>query len=333
MSTVKYRISTVRVIGNSAFYESSAEELRVLMALIELSGEAGNIDELASAARTSAPRCRAALALWEESGIIRPDNGEPTITEEFDQRVLRGEIEEKPAVEVADSIRDENLASMIDECARLMNQPCLSNGDVKDLVGLIVQYNLTPEYVVTLAAHLLGRGCLTVKRLRDEAIKLAGKGYDSVESLEGYISEQESTSGAEWEYRRLFGIYGRNLSAVERKYFKKWSEEFGYSSAIVSEAYDIAVLNTRSGRGDLRYIDSVLTAWYEAGCRTVGDCRAKIEQDRAAKTAEKAAKGSKRASKSTPETPRYGNFDINEAFADAVARSFGEEKNDESEDG
>lgn len=332
MSTVKYRISTAGLIGNPAFYESSAEELRVLMALKELSGEARDIDELASAARTSAPRCRAALALWEASGVIRPDNGEPTITEEFDERVLRGEIEERPAAEVAESIRDESLASMIDECARLMNQPCLSNGDVKDLVGLVTQYGLTPEYVVTLAAHLLGRGCLTVKRLRDEAIKLSGKGYDSVEALEAYISELESTSGAEWEYRRLFGIYGRNLSAVERKYFKKWSEEFGYSAAIVSEAYDLAVLNTRSGRGDLRYIDSVLTAWYEAGCRTVSDCRAKIEQDRARKTAEKAASGGKRGSKTTPETPRYGNFDINEAFADAVARSFGEENNEESED-
>lgn len=332
MSTVKYRISTVRVIGNPAFYESSAEELRVLMALIELSGEAGSIDELASAAKTSAARCRSALALWEASGIICPDNGEPTITEEFDQRVLRGEIEEKPSVEVADSIRDEHLKSMIDECARLMNQPCLPNGDVKDLVGLVTQYGLTPEYVVTLAAHLVGRGCLTVKRLRDEAIKLSGKGYDSVEALEGYISELESTTGAEWEYRRLLGIYGRTLSAVEKRYFKKWSEEFGYSVAIVSEAYDLAVLNTRSGRGDLRYIDSVLTAWYEAGCRTVSDCREKVEQDRAKKTAEKAASGSRRASKSTPETPRYGNFDINEAFADAVARSFGEENNEGSED-
>ena len=142
----------------------------------------------------------------------------------------------------------------------------------------------------------------------------------------------ESTSSAEWEFRRLLGIYNRTLSPSEQGYFKKWSEEFGYSVGIVREAYDIAVLNTRSGRGDLRYMDSVLTSWYEAGCRTVSDCRERIEADRAKRSAQGAAQGAKKSSKSTPDTPRYGNFDINEAFADAVARSFSEDTDDEGGD-
>lgn len=332
MPMLKYRIDRIRVIGSQAFSEASKEELRVLLALIELSGEADALETLSEAAMISPARCRGALAFWEEAGVISINNGEPTITEEFEERVVRGEIDEVPAVQVAESIRDEGLAMMIQEVATLMGQACLSNDDVKKLTALHTQYALSPDYIATLANHLKTRGRLTIKRLCDEAIRLCGKGCDTIESLEAYLKLLEETSGTEWEFRRLFGIYDRALSPSERRYFKKWSEEYGFSITIVGMAYDIAVLNTKSGRGDLRYMDSVLTSWYEAGCKTVGDCERHIETEKARRKAEKAAGGGKKSSKTTPPTPRYGNFDVNDAFNNAVARSFSEENDDEGGD-
>lgn len=326
MSSLKYRVTPLRVIGSTAFAEASKEELRVLIALTELSGNISSVASLAEAAVCSPARCRAALAFWEESGVISTDDGEPKIIDEFEDRLTRGEIDEVPAVKVADSIRDDHLASMIDECARLMNQACLSNSDVKNLTALHTQYALGPEFIVALAAHLVGKGELTVRRLINEAIKLQGKGIDSLEALDEYIIEVERTSGAEWEFRRVLGIYGRNLSASERGYFKRWSEELGYSVGIVSEAYDIAVLNTK--HGDLRYMDKILTAWHEAGCKTVSECRQKIEEEKTKRQADGRAKGGKARPKAAPETPRYGNFDINEAFNNAVARSFTDDKDE-----
>ena len=329
MPSLKYRVAPLRVIGSAAFSEASKEELRVLLALTELSGNVDSIAALSEAAMISPARCKAALAFWEESGVISIDDGEPRITDEFEDRLTRGEIDEVPATEVAESIRNDNLAAMIDECAGLMNQACLSNGDVKNLTALYTQYSLCPEYIVSLAAHILSRGDLTVRRLCNEAIRLSGKGIDTIEALEAYLTELEQSSGAEWEFRRVLGIYGRNLSASERSYFKKWSEELGYSVGIVSEAYDIAVLNTK--HGDLRYMDRVLTAWHEAGCKTVNDCRQRIEEEKAKKQAEAKATVTKKRPKATAEAPRYGNFDINEAFNNAVARSFTDD-NDEGGD-
>lgn len=325
MPTIKYKTNRIRVIGSAAFSEASKEELRALLALIELSGEIESVSELAEAAKISPARCKAALAFWEESGVISPDDGTPEIIEEFEERLTRGEIDEVPATKVAESIRDENLASMIEECAMLMNQACLPNTDVKNITALHTQYSLSPEYIVTLAAYLAGQSELTARRLCNEAIRLSGKGCDSAEALDAYIKNMEESSGADWEFRRILGIYGRNLSTSEKRYFKKWSEEFGYSVGVVSEAYDIAVLNTKNGRGDLRYMDSILTSWHEAGCRTVNECLAKVEADKLKRQGEKTIKERK---KSVPETPRYGNFDINEAFNNAVSRSFGDPDNE-----
>ena len=82
------------------------------------------------------------------------------------------------------------------------------------------------------------------------------------------------------------------------------------------------MLNT--GKADFRYIDSVLTSWHQAGCKTVSQCLAHNETAKAAR----AQKTEKKYSKSKPETPRYGNFDVNEAFQNALERSFGEKDED-----
>ena len=164
-----------------------------------------------------------------------------------------------------------------------------------------------------------------MKIICDEAIRLANKGIKTAEVLDAYLTSLEESSGAEWEIRRALGIYGRTLSPSEKGYFKKWSEDFGYSTAIITEAYDIAVLNSKSGRGDLRYMDKILTDWQEAGCRTVNECKARSEAERAKLSTEKAAKKNK---KSEAPTPRYGNFDAKDAFMKALERSYGKE-NDE----
>ena len=326
---IKYRTDRVRVVGNNAFSEASKEELRALLALMELGCQVESADELAEAARISPARAKSALAFWEESGVIVIDDGTPLIAREFEDRLVRGEIDEVPATKVAESIRDESLASMIDECANFMGQACLSNTDIKNITALYTQYSLSPDYIVTLAAYLVNRGDLTARKLCNEAIRLQGKGCDNTAALEAYITDMENTSGAEWEFRRILGIYGRSLSVSEKKYFKKWSEELGYSVGIVSEAYDLAVLNTKNGRGDLRYMDSVLSAWHDAGCKTVNECRQYNESEKAKRLADKPE--GKKYEKTAPKAPRYGNFDVNEAFNNAVARSFGDLHQDEED--
>lgn len=316
MARVDYRIDRLSVVGKAAFTEASREELRALIALVELGGVAESESELATAAEISPARCKAALAFWEESGVIIPV-GQHTVSEEFSDRLVRGEIDERPATEVAVSIRDENLASMIDECATLMGEACLPNADVKNITALHTQYSLSADYIVTLAAYLAGKGDLTARKLCNEAIRISGKGCDSTEALEAYIKDMEDSTGAEWEFRRVLGIYGRNLSASEKKYFKKWAEDFGYSVTIVTEAFNIATLNTQ--KADVRYMDKILTDWHEAGCRTVNECKARSEAEKAKLTAEKAPK---KQAKSEAPTPRYGNFDVNEAFMNALERSF-----------
>lgn len=322
MTKLNYRLNLLRVTANPSYREATSEELRTLIALIECDGKCDDIETLSEMAHVSTARCRSAIVLWEEAGVIREDDGTPSIVDEFEERLVRGEIDEEPAIKVAESIRNEGLSSMLNECASLMGLACFSNTEVKKLTALCTQYALAPDYIMTLVAHRATKGHTTVRLICDEAIKLSGMGITTTELLDDYLKRMEESSGAEWEIRRALGIYNKSLSPSQKAYFKKWSEEYGYSVAIITEAYDISALNT--GKCDLRYMDRILSDWHEAGCRTINECKARAE---AKKTT--VAQGTAKKKKSQPETPRYGNFDAKDAFMKALERSYGKENDDE----
>ena len=324
---IEYKLFPLSLSDKDAFTEASREELRVLLALIESGGKAPDCEELASRASVSRARCSAALVLWEEAGVISPVDGEshtPTVTEEFEERLRLGEINEQPSLAVAKTIRDGNLADLIHECAFLMGRATLTTAEIKELTAIYDQLGFDPEYILTLAAHIKENGRLTMKKLVSQATKLLNDGVLTVDALNAHMAEVNSRSETEWAFRGIFGFKDRPLSEKEKEYFYKWSHEFGYYTDIVKEAYDITV-NTRSER-HVAYTDKILTHWYETGCRTLADCRARHEAERAEKRAKAAS-----SKKGAKEPERYGSFDVNDAFMKALDRSYGkEEKNSDS---
>lgn len=331
MSRYNFDISDVSVCKIEAFSEATADELRVLIAMRELCGVA-EIDELSALAGVSRARVASGVALWQEAGILIPRAEDSaaranTVTEEFEERLFSGELYEDGGTEVARSIRDNRLASLMTECASLMGKPMLSASEVKRIASLSSQYSLSEEFIAVLAAHLAAKESLTVTRLVSRAIKLAEKGIDTVEELEVYIEEDARMRGEFSEVRKMLGIYNRKLSSSEEGYLRKWTQGFGYTTEIIGEAYDITAINT--GKASFAYMDKLLSDWSTSGCKTVEDCRRRYEkskEERDALAKEKTKDIPRK--KSAKSTPRYGDFDPEEALKQALQRSFPGKKTD-----
>lgn len=317
----KYKIFPLKATDKAELFDATAEELRLLIALIERDGEVGSEGELADAARITKGRCRASLRFWRDAGIIsdcREPEGE--IIDEHPERASKGELIEVSGVKAAQDIRKNNIAPLFDELAAIFERN-LTTGEAKIVSAVVEQYGVSAEYLITLAAHLKGGRGFTVTKLRDRAIILTDKGIDNLEALEIYIAEKEKELKCEWEIKGILGIYDRNLVPTERKYFKAWSEELGFSGDIIREAYDITVMQT--GTRSLPYMNEILTSWSKAGLKTPDECREYSEKTKPeAKAAARPAAGRKRSSEPKP---RYGNFDIDEAFENALLRSYGDE--------
>ena len=345
-----------------SFSEATAEELRVLVVLMEAEGEALTYKEIAARASVSAARARSATALWRADGVLDKEpvkiaekepamtraavketesrakvnaadsssasgainNNEDNLRDEFAERFSSDMYEER-SVETAKTIRDGELSQLLDECAALLDKPALSTEEVKRITSVYSQLSLSAEYISTLALHLAESGKFTATNLAKKAEGLAEKGIDSLEALCVYIEDAKSENGTDKEFRRLFGIWNRKLSRADREYFRRWSEDFGYSTEIVGEAYGIMTANNASGGVSLKYIDTILTHWHEAGCKTVAQCRAEEERSRA----EKAEKNGGKIGRKKPEAkPKFVDFDVEDAFQRALQRSYGNGEND-----
>ena len=317
-----YKFEPSRLLASEAFAEASADELRVLLGIIA-SGRAD--DSLAERVGVSRARMRSARVLWEEADVIvQKEKDTPSVTEEFEEKVAIGEMYEVTAERCAKEIRDSSLASLIAECAELMGKAALSTEEAKIISQIYSQYALGEEYILTIAAHIVeAKGRLSATRLGTEAERLVKRGVDTVDALLSYISEKECESGAQAEFRRIAGIHNRNLSKKECELIDKWYYEFGYGEAVIGEAYDVMAMNT--AKLSLPYMDKLLTSWHDAGCKTVEDCRAIIEREKAERAPEKTEKALPRMPRAPQkETPRYGDFDVDEAFKKSLLRSYGD---------
>ena len=315
-----------RITESPAFLDASREELRVLVAVISLGSIPTDYETIADMAGVSAARAKSAVTLFLEEGIISFADEYADVSDEFKVSAIQDRSES-----TAKEIRDSGLASLIEECAELMGVPALPTEDVKTITSLYADLGLACEYILALTAYLAGKikdgKKLTVRRLAGEASKLKDKGIDTFEALEVYLMEKEKEIKDEWEYRRVLGL-GGTISDRERKYIDKWAHEYEFSVAILSLGFEITRINT--GKTALPYMDKLFTSWHEAGCKTLEDCE-REHQKNSGVLKDKFAPSDAKSRQSTTrvaETPKYSEFNSEDALMKALERSYGTDKQD-----
>jgi DnaD/phage-associated family protein len=241
----------------------------------------------------------------------------------FSERPAADVFEARGGASIAATIRDHALAALLEECAALLKKPALERWEIEDITNLYEQYGLGEEFIVSLFADMRSRSACSVKALVNRAIGLHKQGIDSHEALMHYFEEREAKGEYERTVRRVLGLGGK-LSDAERALFSKWVESYGYGEQMLKKAYDLMTMQL-SGRRDYRYMDTILTNWYNAGIFSPAEADAASEKHKAEKAA--AATDAKMAAtqgaRRKRETPQYGTFDTMDAFQRALERSYG----------
>jgi len=321
MSEYSFKVNLEGITELDCFKEATKDELKILVAIASSQSETVSAESLANTVGVSVARVKATIALFEDSGVLtKLDSFLAEVEYEFDLKEKATGGSKKSA----DSIRDNNLHELYVDMERIFEKT-LEPREIERIESLYTKKGLSIVYILTLAAYLKDtRQVLTVESLVREANKLLGKNINSLEELEIYIKDKSAEVAGEKEMRSILGIYGRAWSPSERRYFKKWMHDFCYSAVIIGEAYDITVSAT--GRLSLSYMDSILTGWHDANCKTLEQCRARVnmrKQEKAKKVNNSSQKSKKTAES---EVPKYADFNSEDALLRALERSYGDEK-------
>lgn len=326
-----------------SFSEASAEDLRVLLALLKCGCDCDR-ETLMGAACCDGDELSLSLQFWRGAGLLsltrakkgdaadkkeqRAENGEkaPKEKEAKEKRALRSEdkLYEANSAELAEMINREKLQTLIDACQQTVGK-ILNTAEINIIVGMHNQLSLEGEYILMLISYCYENNKSSMKYVEKVAFSLCDKGIMTAKALETYLEERRRFASFEWQIKKMFGIGDRDFTKKQEEYVLKWELEYKYGIEIVGLAYDITVDNIN--KVDFRYIDKILSGWHEKNLRTEREIQAHEEKEKASRKEENekrnaASAKEKREGAKNKSSVGYNSFDVDDFFSKAVERSY-----------
>lgn len=212
-----------------------------------------------------------------------------------------------------------DAAAVINECQNIM-RTVFNENETKILVGLMDYLALDGAYLVLLCSHCMKLGKDSMRYVERVAFDMVEGGVKDVTALQETLRHEDEVRETEYKIRSLYGAQGRKLTPSEKKYIKRWTEEWRFDFALIERAYETAV--DTKGEASMRYADGILKRWHEEGLTTIEQVEASDEKWRQAQESARAAKGEPRRGGRSSKPEDGGSFDTEDFFEAALKRSF-----------
>ena len=283
-------------------------------------------DALAETLGISSSDLDKALGFLMGAGIIRREGGvrrkkaEPK--KEEPKVAKRAEVSELPRYTTDEFTalleHRRELTLLIDEAQNALGK-IFNQTEIRQLVSISEGLGLDDEYILLLLAYCRKQDKSNLRFVEKLALSFYDEGITTADALTARLKELELAASVEGLVKRLFG-FSRSLTAKEKGFLADWTAKFGFGADMIEKAYEIAVESTANP--NLNYLHSILTRWHEEGIKTPEAA----DRDREArKAAAEGARPAARAAK-TAEPPKATSFDVNDFFAAAIGKGYGETK-------
>ena len=313
---------------------ASAQDLQLLILLCAEPTLRGDASRLCERLGCTEEQMRLSLAFWRGAGVLTVEEGAacapvavptetttPTVVVTSTPTVPpRGDsLPRYTTEELSDLLeRRQEAAALIDECQRVLGR-IFNVREIGILVGLLDYLSLDAEYLILLCAHCAGLGKTSIHYVEKVAQDMVAGGADTVEALQETLRREDAAREAEGQIRALFGAQDRKLTQAERKYIRRWTDEWKFDIHMIELAYEATVDSI--GEASMRYTDGVLKRWSAEGLTTPEAVAASDERWRRDKENTAAPAGKAKPSKESGKK-QGGSFDVDDFFEAALKRSY-----------
>ncbi len=246
----------------------------------------------------------AALAFWQEKGVLAVEGLDLSVTAPAPERVVlrREEAPQYSGTELAAKLTADagKLRHFIGECEQMLGK-IFTQTETANLLALVDYAGMSEAYVLLVCQYVTERGKKGVGYAVKTAYNLWNEGVDDVPKLEAYLRGKKLQQTLEGKLRTLFGIGDRALTRREQNCISDWTTA-AHPYELIVHAYEISV--DRGKGAAFPYIDAILKRWRAEGYRTLLEVEA-AEQAHKAESA-----------------PAQTSFDTANFFDLALGRSY-----------
>ena len=173
---------------------------------------------------------------------------------------------------------DPTFRDLISEAGQILGHQ-LSSSEMIKIYGIYDHLALSPDVIIFMMHYCKeeidrkykGSRSPFIRYLENEALEWYEEGIRDYDAAEKYVAEKRRKREKSEQYKKIFGISGRDYSPGEKKYAEAWAG-MGFEDEAVSRAFDITVLNT--GKLAWKYMDTILRNWHAKGLHTAAEIEA-----------------------------------------------------------
>ena len=265
--------------------EANGEYVKVYLYLLRCLGQEGpslSISAIADKLDHTEKDIRRALAYWEKKGLLRLEyDGEdvlrsicllepasadtaaavsaPADAPATDTQAAEETPAAKPAGYSQDQmdafLENEDVRELLFIAERYMGRT-LSATDMQAIIFWYDSLELSVDLIDYLISYCVDKGHASIHYMNKVALNWAASHFSTVEEAKQSASIH---SQAYYSVMKAFGISGRSLAESETSYIEKWTEEYGFTLDIITEACKRTILGIH--KPSFEYADKILSSW------------------------------------------------------------------------
>ncbi len=250
------------------------DQLRFILWVFASKDNEFSLESTAEALGLSEDCAEECLLFWQDAGLLLSEGQKPKTVKPKNASVTKAthKTEEliKPtrneAVKRASS--DDMLSTAVSEIQKKLSRTINSN-ELISFVWMHDSLGLPVEVILTLVEFCVSEDKTNVRYMEKLANEWALKDIDTLEKAEDMLKNRVLSKKAWGKVQRAFGIDSRKPSDKELVFSDRWVNEWGFSSAMLKNAYNVCI--DAKAKLSFAYINQILSSWHDKGYKTVED--------------------------------------------------------------
>ena len=148
---------------------------------------------------------------------------------------------------------------------QLLKKP-LSQREITSLYTFMQEYSMSQEMVMVLLEYCATLDKTSFSFIEKVAENWHKQGVTTLREATKVLNNLNKELNMIKKCKKNFGL-DREFTQTEKNYISNWVSEFSMSEAMIKNAYERTIANT--GKLSMRYMNSILKAWFEKGIKTV----------------------------------------------------------------
>lgn len=217
-----------------------------------------------------------ALNYWSDLGVIKLTSIDPmnNFSVEF-LDLSEDNFTPNKEVNLLDALENKGINDMLKDIEKILGRT-LSTKEMEMYLGWQKEFSFPSELILLLVEYCASKGKSDYRYIEKVALTWHDMNITTMTQAQNYIKQTEDKWVKIRKILSYLGIKNNDLMKPQEEMIDKWLTTYNFDLDVIKKACNICA--ERLNRADFKYIDGILTNWFNNNIKTLNDIAVKDKQ-------------------------------------------------------